>query len=179
VHLIAAALFAFATNAHAAELDGVTLPDTATVDGQTLVLNGMGLREKYFIDVYVGGLYLPAKMTDGNKAIQQDTPKKIVMQFIYSHVEADKMVETYQEGFEVNPAAASLQPQIQQFLGWMQDVKEGDQVVLEYAPGKGTTLTMAGKVKGTIPGPEFMRLVFSNYIGPNANKALRTGLLGQ
>ena len=40
--------------AHAASLAGVTVPDSATVGGSTLVLNGMGLREKYFIDIYVG-----------------------------------------------------------------------------------------------------------------------------
>ena len=39
--------------AHAATLAGVTLADTATVGGQPVVLNGMGLREKYFLDIYV------------------------------------------------------------------------------------------------------------------------------
>ena len=59
-------------NANAGELAGVTMPDTATVAGSKLMLNGMGLREKFFIDVYVGGLYLPAKTTDASKAIKED-----------------------------------------------------------------------------------------------------------
>ncbi|HEX6929025.1 MAG TPA: chalcone isomerase family protein, partial [Gammaproteobacteria bacterium] len=54
--LLAAAFVAFAGGVSAAELAGVTLPDTASVGGQELVLNGMGLREKFWVDVYVGAL---------------------------------------------------------------------------------------------------------------------------
>ena len=43
---------------HAASLAGVTLPDTAQVAGTTLVLNGLGLRKKFVVKVYVAGLYL-------------------------------------------------------------------------------------------------------------------------
>ena len=32
--------------------------------GQPLVLNGVGLREKFWVDVYVGSLYLPVKSDD-------------------------------------------------------------------------------------------------------------------
>ena len=78
-----ALLFALQSFAGAAELSGVNVPDTATVGGQDLVLNGLGLREKYFIDIYVGGLYLPQKTTDSAKAIQDDVPKRITMQFTY------------------------------------------------------------------------------------------------
>ena len=45
-------------NVNAAELAGVTLPDTQQVAGKTLVLNGMGIRTKYIVKIYVGGLYL-------------------------------------------------------------------------------------------------------------------------
>ena len=54
------ALF-LALPAAAGTLAGVTLPDKADVDGKSLVLNGMGLRKKLVIKVYVGGLYLPQK----------------------------------------------------------------------------------------------------------------------
>ena len=48
-----------AVPAGAGTLAGVTLPDTAQVAGKDLVLNGLGLRKKFVIKVYVGGLYLP------------------------------------------------------------------------------------------------------------------------
>ncbi|MBV8201615.1 MAG: chalcone isomerase family protein, partial [Acidobacteria bacterium] len=47
--------------AAAATLADVTLPDKVDAGGQPLVLDGLGLRKKFFIKVYVGGLYLPAR----------------------------------------------------------------------------------------------------------------------
>ncbi len=47
--------------AEAATLAGVNLPDKTDVKGQSLVLNGIALRTKFFIKVYVAGLYVPQK----------------------------------------------------------------------------------------------------------------------
>ena len=47
--------------AWSAELAGVTLPNTTEVAGETLKLNGIGLREKFWIDIYAAALYLPFK----------------------------------------------------------------------------------------------------------------------
>lgn len=167
------------SQALAGQLAGVTFSDQATVAGAPLVLNGMGLREKYFLDIYVGGLYVPAKSKDAASLIQMDSPKLIRMHFIYSEVPADKMRETYVEGFAGNPAAKALNAEVQRFFGWLEDMHAGDVMELEYAPGVGTTLRIKNKVKGTIPGPEWMRLVFTNYLGPNASAPLRDGMLGR
>jgi hypothetical protein len=167
--------------AHAREFEGVTLPDTATVGGQALVLNGMGLREKFFINIYVGGLYLPAKTTDGKSATDQDVPKKLVMNFTYSGgVPKDKMVEAYEEGLTANvPNRAAQAENFKTFYSWIGDVSAGDQIVYEYVPGTGTTVWFKGQQKGTIAGADFMKALFAIYLGaspPTAN--LKSGLLG-
>ena len=43
--------------------------DCATKGEIDLVLNGLGLREKFVIKVYVGGLYLPAEGSDGARIL--------------------------------------------------------------------------------------------------------------
>ena len=54
---LAFCLFCFAAALPAAELSGVFVDDQIdTADGKTLVLNGVGLREKLWIDVYVGSI---------------------------------------------------------------------------------------------------------------------------
>ena len=52
--------------AAALEIEGIEVAETiSSADNKTtLLLNGAGLREKFYIDVYVGALYLPAKTTD-------------------------------------------------------------------------------------------------------------------
>ncbi len=56
-----------ASTAFAAELAGVRMSDQVTVDGRTLSLNGLGLREAtaFKVDVYVAGLYLEQKKIRG------------------------------------------------------------------------------------------------------------------
>ena len=47
-------------------------------------------------------------------------------------------------------------------------------------PGKGTTVTVKGKVKGTIEGADFMRVLWAVYLGDSPpTKAFKTGMLGQ
>ncbi|HEV2719266.1 MAG TPA: chalcone isomerase family protein, partial [Thermoanaerobaculia bacterium] len=81
---------AIAVPALAATLAGVNLEDRTTVNGQTLVLNGAGLRKKFFIKVYVGGLYLQAKNSNAAAVLGADTPRRMVMHFLYS-VSKDQM----------------------------------------------------------------------------------------
>lgn len=67
------------------ELAGVTLPDTTTVNGSSLKLNGMGVRTKTMLKVkiYVAGLYLATPSYDGAAIIVADEPKQVVMHFLY------------------------------------------------------------------------------------------------
>ena len=180
IALIPALALLLAPAASAATFNGVTLPDSVTVGGQSLVLNGMGLREKYFLDIYVGGLYLPAKSSDAAAIIALDAPKRVTMHFIYSDVPKDKITETLYEGLAKYPQYGSLKPQMDTVASWMEDAHAGDEMVYEYVPGQGTTVFVKGKKKGIIPGREFMTLVFNIYLGPNpANEALKAGLLGR
>ncbi len=174
-----ALLLSLVAPATAASLGGVTLPDTATVGGQNLVLNGIGLREKFFFDIYVGGLYLPAKTTSATAAIEEDVPKRLVMHFIYSEVTAAQLVEAYGEGTSKNPAAAAQAENLKKLHGWMEAVHPGDEVAFDYVPGTGTAVTVKGAAKGTIPGADFMKVLWTVYLGPNPpTGALRSGMLG-
>lgn len=165
--------------AEAATLAGVTLPDSATVNGQQLVLNGLGLREKYWFDIYVGGLYLTAKTTDANNAIQQEQPKRIVMHFVRA-LDAATLGSTLEESINNSPQSSALQSEIATFKQWIEDVNPGDQVVLDYIPGQGTVVTIKNKKKGVIQGKTFMTAIWSIFVGPNpASAALKNGMMGQ
>jgi hypothetical protein len=162
----------------AGTLAGVTLPDSAQVGGQNLVLNGMGLREKYFIDVYVGGLYLPKKTRNGDEAIKADVPKRITMQMLRT-LEKATLVETMKESVKKSPDGAEAMKHIDTFTSWLEDMEAGQQIILEYVPNQGTTMKVKGKAKGTIPGAAFMRAIWGIYLGPvPPTEDLKRGLLG-
>ncbi len=163
----------------AATLADVTLPDTITVGSQTLVLNGMGIRSKLFIKVYVGGLYLEKKTGDAAAIVQSDATKRVVLQFVYGEVTREQMVEAFDEGF-TNNAPSAPKAQVQQLVGALETMKKGEQMTVTYVPGTGTTLAIRGRDKVTIPGLPFAQAVFSVWFGPKPPSSdLKNGMLGK
>ena len=169
----------FSLCAQAGTLEGVTLPDTVVAGGQTLVLNGIGLREKLVFDIYVGGLYLPVKSHDAAAIIALDAPKRVTMHFLFPHVTKGQIADTLSDGIDKYPEYVYLKPQLAPMIAAMEDMNSGDEMAYEYVPGKGTTLYIKGVNKGTIPGLDVMTLVFSMYVGPHpATEQLKAGMLG-
>jgi hypothetical protein len=160
---------------------GVKLPDMATVGGKSLVLNGAGVRSKFFVKVYVGALYLPSKSKSASVAIKS-APKRLLMHFIYSKVERDKIVDAWNEGFAANTGKgemAALKSRIARFNGMFGDISEGQQIVLDYIPDKGTSVKVAGKHKGTIEGDDFHQALMRIWFGKKpVTSDLKKGLLG-
>lgn len=165
---IALFVLLLATSAVAGTLAGVTLPDQVDAKGQKLVLNGMGLRTKLFIKVYVGGLYLPAKEKSAQKILAADAPRRMALHFIYN-VSKDQMCEAWNEGLEANTpnASAEVKKNFQTLCGWMDGVGKGQQLVLTYLPGEGTHVEISGKEKGTLPGKPTADAILSTWIGPD------------
>ncbi len=166
---------------HAASLAGVTLPDTVQVGSTTLLLNGLGLRKKFVVKVYVAGLYLQQKSSDPGAIINPDSPKRIVMHFVHG-VSKKQIADAFEESFNNNTpdAQKTMKADIDRLLGALEPLKEGDQMVFTYVPGTGTALAINGKDKLTIAGPAFAPVLFSVWLGPKPpNADLKKGLLGQ
>ena len=162
-------------------LNGVSLPDTAQAGSTTLVLNGMGLRTKYMVKVYVAGLYVTQKSSDPAAILKGDAPKRIVMHFVRD-VSKSQLTDGFTDSFNDNTpdAAKALKADIDRFFSALDAIKDGEELVLTYIPGTGTTVAEAGKDKLTIPGPAFAEMLFSVWLGPKPpNAALKKGMLGQ
>jgi Chalcone isomerase-like len=166
---------------NSASLAGVTLPDTEQVGGANLVLNGLGVRTKYMVKVYVAGLYLEKKSSDPSAIIKADAPKQIVMQFVHG-ASKNQMADAFNESFNDNSpeAVKTMKADIERLIGALEPVKVGDQMVFTYVPGTGTTFALNGKEKLTIAGPAFSPVLFSVWLGPKPpNADLKKGMLGQ
>lgn len=180
VTLTALMLLVATSVGHAAALAGVSMAGSYDVAGEHLTLNGMAVRDKFFIKVYVGALYLPKPMTNADDIIHADTPKALLMQFVRD-VKRDKLVQAYREAFASNAPdlAASQKTNVDQFLAFLTDVKEGDRIGFVYEPGKGSRLSLNGSDKLTIAGKAFADLFLLVYIGPHPpTDDVKRGLLG-
>lgn len=182
--IIAALSFAVlaASSVQAAEVAGVKLADTVAVNGQKLSLNGAGLRKKMFIKVYVGGLYLAAKQSNPQAILAADAPRQMTLNFTFD-VDKGKMSEAWSEGLAANTpnASAEVKKAIATLASWMQDMKKGESLQLTYVPGTGTSVTINGKAKGTLPGKATADAILATWIGPNPGPGedFKKALLGR
>ena len=168
----------------AMELAGVTLPDTTTVNGSSLKLNGMGVRTKTMlkVKVYVAGLYLTTPSHDAAAIVAADEAKQVLMHFLYKKVEKDKLTEAWREGFANNSATVlpALKARLDEFCALWPDMASGERAVITYLPGTGTRLELNGKEAGVIPGKDFADALFAVWLGTKpADTGLKEGILGK
>jgi len=181
--IVILALMLSSAPALAREVAGVALPETVTL-GTTpaLVLNGAGTRSKFFIKVYVGALYLPARTRDAGAVLHHTGPVSMRMHFVHSEVSREKLVKAWNEGFEGNLDAAErarLSARIARFNALFQTAHKGDAIRLDYLPGHGTTVTINNEPRGVIEGEDFMQAWLRIWLGQHpADADLKQGLLG-
>jgi hypothetical protein len=168
----------------ALELKGVTVPERVSLPEESgdLILNGAGVRSKFFVSVYVGALYLPGPRSDAGKVLDAVEPRRVAMHFVYDQVEAKKLQAAWEEGFADNQAPemlATLRERLDRFKALFGDAVAGDVVWLDFVPGRGTTVTFNGIPAGTIPGDDFNRALLAVWLGDEpADSGLKRGMLG-
>lgn len=168
--------------AHGKECKGVSFPDQAQVDGSTLTLNGLGLRQATMlkVNVYVGALYVAKAGSDPKAILAANAPYELILQFVRD-VGASDITKGWDEGFEKNAKAdlPALKERIATFNGWMADVKSGQRLVFSFKPGTGVQVSVNGAAKGTIKGDDFGKALLSIWLGAEPpNPEIKTGLLG-
>lgn len=182
VILAAALTLAAAATAGAATVAGAKIEDSVSVNNQNLVLNGAGLRKKFVVKVYVGGLYLPAKQSNPASIIAADTPRRMVMHFLYD-VDKGKIAEAWDEGLRDNTPNASpeVKTAFKTLSSWMEDMKEGQRLTMTYVPGIGTTVEVNGKNKGTLGGKAVADALLNTWVGPKPGPGgdFKKAVLGQ
>lgn len=184
ITLLVFSLFVFSPAISARTVADIDVPETVTQTGQAgeLLLNGAGIRKKFFINIYVAGLYLVKKTSDVGTIASMESANRISMHFVYSEVSKKKMDDAWQQGFEDNNPAgelARLLDRLKQFQALFRDMHKGDQVWIDYLPGKGTFVSINGEETGHIPGRDFNTALLRVWLGPNpVTDDLKSGLLG-
>jgi hypothetical protein len=166
-------------SALAGELKGVKMPEEVTVDGKSLKLNGMGLRVKFIVSVYVAGLYVENVNKDPAAILKADEGRRVDMKMLRD-LDQKTIVEAIRTGFEKNSASqmGALKERLDTFCALIPSLKEGQTLTLSYTPGKGTSVAGAGSAT-LIPGKDFADALFSVWLGKSpVDDGLKRGMLG-
>lgn len=168
---------------HGVEYKGVLVAEEVILEGseQPIKLNGVGMRTKFFFDIYVGALYLKDTVTTTEDALSQQSPKRVFMNFLYDEVSAEKLVTGWNDGFEGNLSdeqLSALADRIKSFNAMFDTVNSGDVILLDYIPTKGTRVTIKGEVKGVIEGEDFNQALLKIWLGDEpADDGLKEAML--
>ena len=166
--LAAVLVLALASTALGADVGGVAVPDTVTVDGKVLKLNGAGVRKKMMFKVYVAALYVETPSKDAATLISSGQIKSMQLHML-RNVEGAKVSGAVADGFALNSKAAlpKLQSRLDRFAKMIPDMKEGEEIVMTWVPDKGTEISVRGTNAGTIEGRDFADALFSVWLGPS------------
>ena len=167
--------------AHGKECLNVTFPDQAQVDGSTLTLNGLGLRQATMlkVDVYVAALYVTKASTDPNAILAAPAPKQLILHFVRSVGRSD-LNEAWEEGFEANAKEQlpGLKERIEKLKALMTDMNSGQRLTFTHEGGS-VQVKVDGAEKGTVEGDDFAKAFLSIWLGSHPpNPGLKAGLLG-
>lgn len=181
--LCGAILLLSATPCSAKEVSGVAVPDTLKAGAQSLVLNGAGVRTKFFMDMYVGGLYLKQPQADAEKIIAADAAMAIRLHIVSGLITGEKMESATREGFAsaTGGALAPLAERIESFIAvFREKIDKEDVFEFVYAPGGGTTISKNGKPVKTIAGLDFKKALFGIWLcAKPAQESLKRAMLGE
>lgn len=160
----------------------VTLQNTFKCGESQLTLNGGGIREKYFMDMYVGALYLQKKSKDAAQIMKADEAMSIQLNIISSLISSEKMNTAVDEGFAKSTKGKQAQyaEKIKQFKAvFAEAIQVGDVYDICYCPGKGTEVYRNKKLHTTIPGLDFKQALFGIWFCDEpADEDLKEGMLG-
>jgi Chalcone isomerase-like len=183
---IAALLLAVAAHADAMTIADKTLDDTARVGDQVLVLNGAGMRTKFFFQVYIGALYLRERVHTLGAVLADKGPKRIEL-YVMRHVGADRFVDAFRTSINNNltpgeyRAVSARLARFEQGFAAIGAVDEDSVVLLDYLPHSDeTVLTVNGKERVRIPGADFYGALLKVWLGDHpAQDSLKKAMLGE
>jgi len=177
-------LFCLCASSQATELAGVRLANSTQVGNQSLVLNGAGIRTKWFFKVYIAALYLPQKQNSAEAIIEDDHGHRIALHMLRD-LSSEKLLGAFNDAIEANHTAVELKSmdaelkQMTQIFEAVEEVKRDDVITLDYQSDVGTKISVNGTNRGAIAGAAFNRALLKIWLGDKpAQDDLKEALLG-
>jgi len=145
------------------KIAGVELPNSVEIESVKADINGAGIREKFWIDLYAGALYVTDKTSDANQVIKANQPMGIKIHIVSRLISSKKMKDAVEEGFQ-NSTQKNTKPlrgKIDKFISFFKDeIVKHDIFDIFYHPDVGVKVYKNDELKGIIKGTKFKEALF-------------------
>ena len=159
----------------------ITFPNSFIAGKDNLVLNGGGVRKKYWMEMYVAGLYLSSKSKDADQIVTSNSPMAIRICIVSGLISSAKMREAVEEGFKksTNDNTIAYKDKIEKFQNaFSEPIKIGDVFDIVHT-AELISIYKNNIPKIEIPGLDFKKAVFGIWLGINpADENIKAGMLG-
>jgi len=169
--------------AQAESLNGVTFPDTYKVGGQTLVLNGMGVRTltAFQIEIYVAALYLANPSSDPGAIEASSTPKALILYYLHDGSK-EQVEKQFRAGEQTNCGAGGCPPSdgtdFEKLVAAAPAVRAGDTTTYIFTR-KGFQVFANGQYLIGFDNPDLGNRLLDGFIGAHPpSTSLKIALLG-
>ena len=173
----------FSISLFAKEIEGIEIPNSLTLEGQTLSLQGAGIRSKFIFDIYVGALYLKNKTNNAKKIINANSTSDIRMLITSSLVTGAKMKEGFGDDFKVIKTLGYKVDDniLKKFLQTFNTkVHKKDTYDFAYFPNKGLIIYKNGNAISAIKNINFKKALYAIWLGKKpAQESLKKKMLGE
>lgn len=165
------------------EIQGVKIPQQVTVDGETLSLNGAGLRTVSIafipIKIYVAAFHTPAPLKSADAVQASPGPLQFTFTFLRA-VSQSQVTQAWQDQIQTSMTYTypGMEKDRQAFIGMFGPLSQGGVEMVQLV-GQETRVYDNGVFKGAIQGRDFQKAFLSVWFGSNpAQEDLKTALLG-
>jgi hypothetical protein len=161
-------------------------PQTLKLGDRTTRLNGVGTRYKAVFRVYRAALYAERPVQALQDLSDPNQAKRIQLVML-REVNSSELSTLFVRGIQQNLDKAasthwvSAMVNMAEMFSRYKRVEAGDQITLDWLPGKGTVITVRGEAAGTpIPDAAFYQALASIWLGTSpADWTLREAMLGK
>lgn len=177
-------LLSISSSVNAVEIANVVIPNKIHTIENELVLRGAGVREKYFMDLYVAGLYQPKaqKQLPVKQLLSSDEHMAIKLHIVSKLITSEKMEQSTRDGFDqsIGKDWGELSATINDFISvFNEEININDVYDLVYEKGEGTKVYKNGRLQKSIPGVTFKEALFGIWLSEDpVQKKLKVDMLG-
>jgi hypothetical protein len=145
-----------------------------------LLLTGVGLRQKFFFNVYAIASYVVegAAVHSAEELAAINQPKQLHLVMLRD-VSGSDIAEAFLVAIRQNHPAPEFTEEVNRLVEILRgiDFKKDDHVYLTHQPGIGLRCQVIGKGDFTIDNPEFSRAIWDIYLGANnVGEGIKKGL---
>jgi len=168
------------------DLAGVRIEPAVQVGDTSLILNGAGIRYKFFIKVYTAALYTVTRADSLEAILAQQGPKHLQITMLRD-IDGNELGKLFTLGMERNTSKADIADSINGMLrlgelfARRKKLAAGDNFSVDWLPGGGTQLRVNGRIETEIiREPGFFAALLGIWLGKApADEDLKVALLGR